>query len=120
MKKFLKIEEASLFLFCIFLFSKLGFDWWWFPVLLLLPDIGMIGYVISHEVGAFTYNVTHNRVVATVSAFYAIASDDDYWKLTAIIIIAHIALDRALGYGLKYTDNFQNTHLGPIGKEKGK
>ncbi|MFN0216732.1 MAG: DUF4260 family protein [Saprospiraceae bacterium] len=24
--------------------------------------------------------------------------------------------DRALGYGLKYTDSFSNTHLGIIGK----
>lgn len=118
MKNLLKLEEIAIFLFCIFLFSKLNFAWWWFPALLLLPDIGMIGYVVNPKVGAFTYNFTHHRLVAIIIAFYAISYGDDYWKLIAIILFAHISFDRALGYGLKYTDSFQNTHLGTIGKNK--
>ncbi|PRD44110.1 DUF4260 domain-containing protein [Sphingobacterium haloxyli] len=118
MKNLLKLEEIAIFLLCIFLFSKLNFAWWWFPALLLLPDIGMIGYVISNKIGAFTYNLTHHRLVATIVALYAITYGSDYWKLIAIILFAHIAFDRTLGYGLKYTDSFQNTHLGIIGEKK--
>ncbi|WP_281964856.1 DUF4260 family protein [Serinicoccus marinus] len=29
----------------------------------------------------------------------------------------HIAVDRLLGYGLKFTDSFAHTHLGEIGKK---
>ena len=40
------------------------------------------------------------------------------WALpVALIWIAHIGADRALGYGLKY-DRFHVTHLGLIGKAK--
>ena len=118
MKNLLKLEEIAIFLFCIFLFSKLNFAWWWFPALLLLPDIGMVGYIVNSKIGAFTYNLTHHRLVATIIAFYAITYGDDYWKLFAIILFAHISFDRILGYGLKYNDSFQHTHLGIIGRKK--
>jgi hypothetical protein len=35
----------------------------------------------------------------------------------AIIWLAHIGFDRALGYGLKYANGFGFTHLGRIGKQ---
>ena len=114
----LKLEEVAIFLFCVFLFSKLNFAWWWFSALLLLPDIGMIGYIINPKTGAFTYNLLHNRFVASLVAFYALTYGNDYWTLTAIILFAHISLDRAFGYGLKYNDAFSNTHLGVIGKKQ--
>lgn len=117
MKSLLKLEEAAIFLFCIFLFSQLSFAWWWFPVLLLLPDIGMIGYIFNPKFGAFTYNLTHHRLIATIVAFYALIYGDDYGKFTAIILFAHISFDRMLGYGLKYNDNFHHTHLGTIGEK---
>ena len=114
----LKLEEVAIFLFCVFLFSKLDFEWWWFPALLLLPDVGMIGYIINPKIGAFTYNFLHHRFIASLVAFYALSYGNDYWKLAAIILFAHISFDRALGYGLKYNDSFNNTHLGIIGKNK--
>jgi len=30
----------------------------------------------------------------------------------------HVAVDRALGYGLKFNDDFQHTHLGWIGNKR--
>ncbi len=117
MNVLLKLEEAAIFLFCIFLFSKLNFAWWWFPALLLLPDIGMIGYIISPKIGAFTYNFLHHRLVASLVAVYALTYGNEYWKLAAIILFAHISFDRTLGYGLKYNNSFSNTHLGVIGKK---
>lgn len=118
MTTLLKLEEGALFLFCIFLFSQLHFAWWWFPALLLLPDIGMIGYVINAKTGAFTYNLLHHRLVAALVAAYALAYGNDSWKLAAIILFAHISFDRLMGYGLKYNDSFNNTHLGIIGKKR--
>ena len=117
MNTILKLEEVALFLFCIFLFGKLNFEWWWFPILLLLPDIGMIGYLVNPKVGAFTYNFLHHRLVAAIVAFYALTDGNEYWKLAAIILFAHISMDRVFGYGLKYNDSFSNTHLGVIGKK---
>ena len=34
----------------------------------------------------------------------------------AMIWLAHIGIDRALGYGLKYSAGFGFTHLGRIGR----
>jgi hypothetical protein len=118
MKSLLNLEEWGVFLLCIFLFSRLPFAWWWFPALLLLPDIGMIGYLISPKIGAHTYNLLHHRAVAAIVAAYAIWLGDDRWKLAAIILFAHISMDRAVGYGLKYTDGFAHTHLGMIGTKQ--
>ncbi len=33
-------------------------------------------------------------------------------------MLAHIGMDRALGYGLKYPTSFQDTHLGRFGKRR--
>ena len=35
----------------------------------------------------------------------------------ALIWLAHIGIDRALGYGLKYEAGFGFTHLGRIGRQ---
>jgi hypothetical protein len=45
MKTLLKIEEAFVLGLSIFLFSKLDFAWWWYPVLILTPDLSMVGYL---------------------------------------------------------------------------
>lgn len=118
MKALLRSEEVGMFLLCIFLFAQLNFSWWWFPALLFLPDIGMIGYIINPKTGAMTYNFLHLRFVASVVAVCSLVLGNEYLQLAAIILFAHISLDRALGYGLKYNDSFANTHLGPVGKKQ--
>ncbi|HEY2386937.1 MAG TPA: DUF4260 family protein, partial [Candidatus Binatia bacterium] len=37
----------------------------------------------------------------------------------ALIWLAHIGMDRLLGYGLKYPTSFHHTHLGRIGTRRG-
>ncbi len=118
MNTLLKLEELALFLICIFLFNQLNFAWWWFPALLLLPDIGMLGYLANPKIGAISYNLFHHRFVAGLVALYAFTYGSENWKLIAIILFAHISFDRMAGYGLKYSDSFHHTHLGIIGKKK--
>lgn len=101
MKVLLKLEEVAMFLLCIFLFSKLNFTWWWFPALLFLPDIGMIGYIINPKIGAITYNLLHFRFVASLVAICSLIFGNEYWQLSAIILFAHISFDRALGLWLE-------------------
>ena len=119
MRNLLKLEEAGLFLLSIYIFSTLGFAWWWFPALLLVPDIGMAGYLLNSKIGAFLYNIFHHRLVAAGIALCGLAFEKEYWILAGIILFAHISLDRMMGYGLKYNDSFHHTHLGGIGKAKG-
>ena len=116
MKTILKLEEAALFVLGIGLFSQLDFAWWWFLVLLLLPDIGMLGYLINTRVGAFTYNLFHYRAIAVGLLIFGYIYGYELLLLIGVMLFSHIAFDRMLGYGLKYPDNFKNTHLGQIGK----
>ncbi|MEM0518032.1 MULTISPECIES: DUF4260 domain-containing protein [Aequorivita] len=115
MKTTLKLEEAAQFILAIFLFSQLEYAWWWFPALLLTPDIGMIGYLINSKSGAFTYNLLHNKAIAIAIGLVGFYGNYSLLILIAVILFAHASLDRIFGYGLKFPDNFKHTHLGRIG-----
>lgn len=112
----LKLEELLMFILGAYLFNLLGMSWWWFFGLLLLPDIGALGYLINTKIGAITYNLFHHKGIAIVFYFIGIYFENDMVKLVGIILFSHASIDRVFGYGLKYFDSFKNTHLGEIGK----
>ena len=114
MKSLLKIEEAALFGLSIYLFSLLGMRWWWYPLLLLVPDIGMIGYAFGNKVGAFTYNLTHHRAIGIVVLLIGWYFGSVWIEFAGIILFGHTSMDRMIGYGLKFGDSFHHTHLGWI------
>lgn len=110
MKTHLKFEEFAQFLFGIFLFSKTVYSWWFFSMLFLLPDIGMLGYVINTKVGAITYNIFHSKIIAVFLLVFGMYFSINTLELAGIIFFSHASLDRFFGYGLKYFDSFKNTH----------
>lgn len=116
MKTTLKLEELSMFLLGIFAFGFLNYQWWWFPALLLLPDIGMTGYLFGNRTGAFFYNLFHHKGVAILVFLSGFYLENHILQLSGIILFSHSALDRMLNYGLKYEKGFKFTHLGEIGK----
>ncbi|MFC7358029.1 DUF4260 domain-containing protein [Jejudonia soesokkakensis] len=117
MKVHLKIEELFQLLLGIWLFSLSPYAWWWFPVLFLLPDLGMLGYLINPKIGAFMYNLLHSKVLAIALIIGGMYFDIDILALLGILLFSHASFDRMLGYGLKYSDSFKHTHLGFIGKK---
>ena len=116
MKNLLRLEEALMLGIAIYLNSLLPFAGWVFWALFLLPDLGMLGYLVNTRVGAITYNLFHHKGVAV--ALYLVGSFLTVPELilTGLVLFGHSSFDRMLGYGLKHTDNFKNTHLGWIGK----
>ena len=110
----LRIEEFLLLLGGIYCFGLLGYSWWWFALLLLTPDIGMIGYVINSRIGAFTYNLLHSKVTALTVWGIGIWCSSLPLQLVGIILFCHACMDRVVGYGLKQSDSFYNTHLGKL------
>ena len=116
MKNLLKLEELFMFALSIFLFSKLGFAWWWYPVLLFTPDLSMVGYLASPRIGAGTYNFIHHKALGISIFLIGIALTNQPLQLAGLILFGHSSMDRILGYGLKHSDSFQHTHLGIIGK----
>ncbi len=119
MKVLLKIEELMMFVLGIFMFGLLGYQWWWFLVLILLPDIGMLGYLFSSKIGAITYNLFHHKGLAILLYFLGMYFSSPIIQLSGIILFSHSSLDRVLGYGLKYDKGFKYTHLGEIGNKNG-
>jgi len=115
-KNSLKLEELAMFIGSIAFFLYLGNSIVLFLILLFLPDLGMIGYIINTKVGAVTYNVLHHKGIAVLFLLMGFYLNINILIITGIIIFAHSSLDRFLGYGLKYRDSFQNTHLGKIGR----
>ena len=85
-----------------------------FVVLLFIPDISMLGYLYSTKFGAWLYNLIHHRGLAAMVALIGYEMYNKWVMLVGIILFAHIALDRIMGYGLKYEDSFYHTHLGMI------
>jgi hypothetical protein len=118
MKNLLKLEETLLFLFSIFLFSKLNFAWWWYPILLFTPDFSMLGYLGGTKIGALTYNFVHHKALGIGIFIAGTLLSNQPLQLAGIILFGHSSMDRILGYGLKYEDSFQHTHLGMIGNSK--
>jgi len=114
----IKLEELVLFLFGIYLFNQLNYVWWWFLVLLLTPDLSMIGYLFGNTSGAMSYNLFHHRGFAIAVYFLGVYFMNTSLQLAGIILFSHTAMDRALGYGLKYTSSFKHTHLGEIGQKQ--
>jgi hypothetical protein len=116
MEKSIKLEELGLLLLGIYLFNQLEYAWWWFLVLILVPDFSMIGYLFGNRIGAICYNIAHHRGIAIVVYFVGIYTSTTILQLLAVMLFAHSAMDRMLGYGLKYEKGFKYTHLGEIGK----
>ncbi len=114
MKNVIRVEEAAMFGLSIYLFSLLGLQWWWYPLLILAPDIGMIGYLVNPAVGAVTYNLTHHRLVAIGVLLVGFYHGSVWVEMAGIVLFGHAAMDRIFGYGLKYSDSFHHTHLGWI------
>jgi hypothetical protein len=118
MKAILKLEELAMFLCSILAFSTLPFAWWWFPALILVPDISMLGYAVNNKAGAISYNFFHHKAVALAVLVIGYYLLNDYWLLAGVILFGHSSMDRVMGYGLKYFTGFTFTHLGVIGKDK--
>ena len=113
----LRLEGLTLFVGMTMLYAVWGGSWWVYAILFLVPDLSFAGYLAGPRAGAVVYNAAHSYMapMALMTAGFALAS-----PLTlsiAMIWLAHIGIDRALGYGLKYSAGFTFTHLGRIGKD---
>jgi hypothetical protein len=116
MRNIIRLEEVAMFGLTVFLNHQLPVADWWYWVFFLVPDIGMLGYLINTQVGAFTYNAFHHKGIALLVYIAGIFFTNYTLQFAGLVLFGHSSFDRALGYGLKYGDSFKNTHLGVIGR----
>ena len=117
MKTLVRIEELAIVIGSYYIALYLGIDWWIYPAVFFLPDLSMLGYLFNPKVGAWVYNLFHHRAIAVLLGLVGVLTHESFLQFSAMLLMGHISLDRLLGYGLKYSNSFQNTHLGWIGKK---
>jgi hypothetical protein len=112
-KTIVRIENLAILLLVILAYIHLHLNWWLFAALLFAPDIALTAYLANPRLGAQCYNLGHSYI-GPLTLLGAAAA---YPRLIpfALIWLAHVSMDRALGYGLKYSTAFTDTHLGKIG-----
>jgi hypothetical protein len=112
----LRAEAIAIFVAGVIAYLRLGGHPLWLLPLLVVPDLSMIGYVRSPAVGAVTYNLVHNLLVALLLLAVGWLAAIAPLGLAGAVLVAHVGMDRALGYGLKLPTDFRDTHLGRIGR----
>ncbi|XOV93386.1 MAG: DUF4260 domain-containing protein [Bacteroidota bacterium] len=116
MKISLQLEELAQFVASIIILVYLDVDiaWWLWPILFLAPDIGMIGYVVNPLVGSWTYNLFHMKSIALIITAFGFFTNNLAVLVSGVVLFGHSAMDRTMGYGLKYVHDFKHTHLGNL------
>ncbi|HTV32178.1 MAG TPA: DUF4260 domain-containing protein [Methylocella sp.] len=114
-RRLLQAEGLFVAAASILAFSRSGASWWFFAALILAPDLSILFYLFGARLGAFAYNTVHVYLGPLLLLGHATLSGSPTALAIALIWSAHIGIDRALGFGLKYRDGFRSTHLGRIG-----
>lgn len=108
----LRAEGLAFAAASIVAFGINGAPWWLFALMILAPDISILFYLAGPRVGAFAYNAVHVYLGPILLFGAAAALGTPAGEAIALTWGAHIGLDRAFGFGLKYGAGFGFTHLG--------
>ena len=112
----LRTEGLLLLIAAVGLYERIAGGWGLFALLFLVPDLSFAGYLLGPRVGALAYNMMHSTVGPLTLAAVGVTLHHHLALALALIWLAHIGFDRALGYGLKHAQGFTFTHLGRIGR----
>ena len=108
---FSHLNGLALFIGSIIAYGIFSGDWLAFILLLLVPDFGMIGYLVNKPIGAWLYNIVHSYGLAIILMVAGYALGMDSIISMGLIVMAHIGMDQMVGYGYKYADaEFSDTH----------
>jgi Domain of unknown function (DUF4260) len=110
-RRLLHLEGLALFAGSLYLYFDGDYGWLLLVVLFLAPDLSAIGYMGGPRLGALTYDLAHTSALPVALGVAGMLWDSDTAVQIALIWLAHIGLDRLLGYGLKYPSGFKDTHL---------
>ena len=116
----LRLEGLTLFAGMTLLYSVWDGSWLVYAILFLAPDLSFAAYLAGPKPGAIIYNAAHSYMAPVSLMVAGFALSSPLTLSIAMIWMAHIGIDRALGYGLKYQAGFGFTHLGRIGKDAAK
>jgi hypothetical protein len=110
----LRLEGVALLLGAALLYGRRGASWPLFGLFLLAPDPAMLGYLAGPRVGAALYDLVHALPLPSLLPAAGLLADAPWLVAAGLIWLAHIGMDRTVGYGLKFPTGFKDTHLGPV------
>ena len=110
-RRLLHLEGFALFAAGIALYIDADFSILALVVLFLAPDLSFLGYLANERVGALAYNAVHTEALPLALGAVGVIAGAEVAVQVALIWLAHIGVDRMLGYGLKYPSAFKDTHL---------
>jgi hypothetical protein len=113
-KLLLRIEGLTAFAVATAAYAVVGGPWWLYLLLALAPDLSMLGYLRGPRVGSRCYNAAHTYLAPVVLLAVGLFAPLPAATWVALVWAAHIGVDRAVGYGLKYPTGFGETHIGRL------
>jgi hypothetical protein len=116
-RAWLHVEAAAALAVALVLYSHTGAGWGTFAALFLVPDLALIGYLFGARAGAAAYNTVHSYAGPLTLAAIGLLGPAAVLPY-ALIWLAHCSLDRAVGYGLKYSTAAGDTHLSQRGAQR--
>lgn len=107
----LHLEGGVLLALTLFLYGWTGGNWWLFILLILAPDLAMVGYLQGPALGSAIYNLFHIYLWPALLGVVGLLTGNILLTQLGLIWLAHIGMDRLMGYGLKYPTEFKDTHF---------
>ncbi len=107
----LRVEGIALLVSSVAIYGWLGYSWWWFIGLFMLPDIALVVYLVDKETGRAVYNLLHTITLPLLLVVAGALIGGAVLIQAGLIWLAHIGMDRTIGYGLKYVGELKETHL---------
>jgi len=116
----LRFEAAAALGLGLAAYAYLGFSWWILAASLLAPDLALLGYLGGARAGAWIYDLAHTYVAPLALALVGYLIDQPWLMAGAAIWTIHIAVDRLVGYGLKFPTDPTDTHLSRLAARPGR
>ncbi len=118
LRTMLRLEGLALFLGMTLLYWVWDGSWWVYAALFLAPDLSFAAYLFGPRFGAMLYNAAHTYMVPMALMTVGFATAEPLVLSIAMIWLAHIGFDRALGYGLKYPPGLASPISGGSGRNR--
>jgi hypothetical protein len=107
----LRGEGAAMLVAALWLYHHAEGGWFLLVLLAMAPDLAMIGYLGGPRTGAALYNAAHAALLPLALVAAGVLLGHNGLNTIGFVWLAHIGLDRMLGYGLKVPTGFGDTHL---------
>lgn len=107
-----RIEATAMLLAAVAAYARLDFSWGAFAACFFIPDFSMVLYFVNPRVGGAAYNLAHFFLFPVIIGAVGVLGDIAGAQQAALLWGAHIAFDRAIGWGLKYEQSFCHTDMG--------